>query len=125
MIRQRYMIVEHPRENEMPHADKKFADYVLPIHTMLGTYHWARLDDVHVLVTGQYPVSHHAMIQSHPKTSVLPMVGSGKLLKEHLSSKAEHWKALSSGLSLDDTSTTSDLVEAAEAKFGVLFGSNK
>jgi hypothetical protein len=125
MHRHRYMVVEHPVENEQHDASKKFEEFVLPIHTMLGTYHWMRLDDKHVFVTGNYEVSNHHTLHNHPKVSVLPIVSSGKSLKKHIT-KEPHWNALAFGkLTLSEDATASDAVEAAEAAFGPLFGSEK
>lgn len=119
------MVVEHPSTNEVPHPSKNFEDFILPVHCLLGTYHWARLDDTHVFVTGHYEVSHHAAIHSHPKVSALPSLGSSRQCKHHTSIKAHHWNALASRLALPDDATSSDVADAAESMFGVLFGADK
>lgn len=125
MHRHRYMIVEHPVENEQHHPSKQFHEFVLPIHTMLGTYHWARLDDKHVFVSGNYEISTHHMLHTHPKVSILPIQSSGKSLSRHLSQKDAHWQALSTRLALSHDATTSDAIEAASSVFGTIFDSEK
>jgi hypothetical protein len=122
MRRQRYMIVEHSSEKE---ASKHFNDMVVPIHTMLATYHWARLDDSHVFLTGYYEISMHDRLHQHPKVSVLPSASSAKTLNAHLTTKNNHWQALSRKLSLDSSATTQDAIEAAESMFGAVFSLEK
>lgn len=118
MRRHRYFVVEHAE----PQDKKSFIDLIIPIHTLLGTYHWTRLDAQHILVTGYYEVSNHSALHNHPKVSPLPTVGSSKTLKAHLATKANHWNVLASNLSLTDNSTTADMAEKAEEKYGTMFG---
>jgi hypothetical protein len=122
MRRHRYMVVEHPTAAEGEHH---FNSFVLPIHTMLGTYHWARLDADHVFVTGYYEVSLHDRLAKHPKVSVMPSSSSGKPLKNHLAQKDSHWNALAAKLSIDSSASMTDLIDAAEAAFGAAFGLDK
>lgn len=116
------MIVDHP---VAAHASKKLEAFAIPIHTMLGTYTWARLDDAHVFVTGTYEISMHDRLAKHPSVSVLPSVSSGKTLQSHLKQKDSHWNALAQKLSLDSNASMSDLIDAAEAKFGAAFSLDK
>lgn len=118
MRRHRYMIVEHSVSPD----SRKFEDLILPIHTMLGTYHWAKLDDGHVYVTGHYEISMHDRLARHPKVSVMPHASSNKRLHMHLSERTTHWNALSKKLSLDSSASMSDAIEAAESVFGPVFG---
>jgi len=118
MQRHRYLIVEHSYA-----PSEKFEETMLPVHTLLGTYHWAKLDDQHVFVTAKYALSHHTRIQGHAKVSVLPSMSSGKTLVSHL--KDRHWQALSAKLGLDHTATMTDAVELAEQVFGPVFSPDR
>jgi hypothetical protein len=121
MRRHRYMIVEHPKFGGAP---RTFQEMILPIHGLLGTHHWVRLDDNHVFLSGHYEASHHNSIHFHPQVSVLPILSSGKKLKAHLSEKVNHWNALST-LGLSEDSTMTDLAEVAEETFGPIFAADK
>lgn len=123
MRRHRYMVVEHSEAAAEITKDKQFHEYVLPIHTLLGTYHWQRIDAEHVFVTGYYDSSHHHIIETHPKVSMLPSIGSSKKLHVHL--KAPHYLALSKKLTLEADSTAADVAEAAEVQFGCIFAPDK
>jgi len=121
MKRQRYIVVRYPVSSEKKHRVENgiFKDH-LPIHELLHEYHWERLDDNFVLVTGEYTIGHHHMIMNHPHAHMLPSLGSGKKLYKHGidCGKQEHTKALIDRFKLNETHSIADLLDELEGKMG-------
>ena len=115
MRKQGYMVVEHPIEKD---TAEDFHSMVVHIHHHLGNYNWARLDDKHVLLLGTYSASSHNYLHSLATVTVLPHASSTKpvanILKEH------HYRAVQSGMPIEDHHTMSDLIEHAEVLYGPL-----
>lgn len=126
MVRTRYMIVDHHTSKDQVGIDEKggFVN-ALCIHGCLGTYHWARLSEDHVLVVSDYSLTHHQTLKQHGSVSVLPVVSSGKSLSKHLQAKPQHWESLKKRLPLDESSTMGDAVELFEDHFGPVFSASK
>lgn len=115
MNRQRYMIFEHPKSVATNST-------YLAIHGLLANYHWARLDDTHVLVIGSYSVNRQKHLDAVDKLSILPHLASAKAIHNTVK-KITHWHSLKNALGLEDTShTMTDVVDEIEASYGVVFG---
>ena len=125
MRRHRFMVVDFPKASEVPDIRKPWLSHVLPIHCLLGTYHWVRLDDAHVYVTASYGVATHVELSNHPKVTIMPTVSSGKNIQNHMRANPKHYMALSHALKLDDSHTMEDIIEMAEAKFGAIFSAER
>ena len=129
MRRYRYLIVAYHKDtaDALCVENGLFKNH-LPIHELLHEYHYTRIDDEHVLVNAEYPVSHHHLIDKHPHTLMLPSISSGKALHTHavfvslkgLNNKQKHVQALMSRYKLDPTHTMSDLLEKIEEHEGPL-----
>jgi hypothetical protein len=120
MFRHRLMVVEHPVSRD---KGKSFAEMAIHIHSLLGTYHWARLDENHVLLTGNYPIKHHDKLHNMETVSVMPPMASGRTIKEKL--KDKHYVVLANRLHLAPEHNMSDLIETAEQHYGPLFSPEK
>jgi hypothetical protein len=120
------MIVDHPASQEKLHlsADRKNVLGQLPVHGLLGNYHWARLNAQHVLVTADYSIASHVALAVHPAVSVLPVISSGKTLFKHLNNRKDHLQALID-IGIDDEGTMSDFIEIAESRYGPIFSPEK
>lgn len=122
MLKQRYMIVEYHEHQEAAlgiHENGSLVNH-LPLHSMLGTYHWSRLDAEHVLLLGVYSVSKQPELDAHQAVSVLPHLASTKHLHKGVRKDA-HWQALSKSLGLAAPSTMSDVVDALHTVHGPLY----
>jgi len=120
----RYMVVEHPRENEKLQIDGHKITGQVPIHDMLSEYHWARLNDNYVILMGNYSVGHHANLASHSKVSILPPENSVKKILAHPMQDV-HKDALRMALSLDDEHTMEDVLVKLELLYGAVFAPQK
>jgi hypothetical protein len=125
MVRQRYIVVEHPRETETLHLIDKRLGGVLPVHTLLTQYHWARLDDIHVVVIGGYGLPASNKLSAHPSVTVLPSLNSTRTIHAHCvkCGKLAHFNALAPQLGLTQTSTMGDFVDSIAERYGPVFSS--
>ena len=129
---QRYMIVEYPKQDgDGMHVtpEGKLKNH-LPIHELLGSYHFVRLDDDHVLVNGDFPIGHSVKLDKHPAVLVLPHVASAKSISVHglKFNRTSHANALVRNLSdkgITASSTMSDILDEVSEKFGPVFMPNR
>lgn len=120
MRKSRHMVVEHHvKDEELKIVDGRVTGKQ-PIHDLVGTYHWLRIDDAHIFMVADYSISHHVAIHAHAKVSVLPVVGSSKHLHKHL--KGRHFEALKNRFNLDETHTSEDIIDTIVAIHGPLYG---
>lgn len=116
------MVVEHSTDHDGA-FEKGFYFGVPHIHGMLGNYHYARVDDKHILLIGTYSLQHHNTLHNMDTVSVLPMLSSVKAVKTHGQVKGHHWRALCDGMSLADDSIMEDVLYRAEILYGPVFTS--
>lgn len=124
MKKLRYMVVEHSRDEEELYIENGEVVGQVPIHHLLGAYHWTRLDDQHVLLMGSYSISHHATLANHEKVSVLPVMHSSKYIQNH-EMKEQHKQALRAALRLDDDHTMEHVIEKLETHHSPIFAAHK
>jgi|ERR1700761_1961712 len=124
---QRYMVVEHKHaEADLKLVDGK-VEGKLPIHGYLSNYHWARLDETHVICIGSFPAHHHNDIHNHEKVTVLPHVGSSRMLRQHVvkngksPNKIAHLASLCTALDVDHNGSIDDVIDAVVSKHGPCF----
>jgi hypothetical protein len=121
---QRFAIVTHSsKDAELKLVGGKIIGQ-MPVHDLVGSYHWFRLDDDHIMVMMNYAVSNHALLNSHPKVSLLPHIGSSRTIAQHIqknSNNMVHKDALQIAFNLDDTHTMEDLTEMIVAKQGAIY----
>ena len=115
----RYMIVEHKSRKLGFDEQGRFKNQ-LPIHHLLGPYHWVHLDSNHVLVTGHFAMLHMKHIEARADVSVLPSLYSSKTVSKSVK-KSAHWSALQNKLQASDDHTTIDIAETAAIKLDPLF----
>ena len=124
MVRQRYMILEYHRdtENKLVINNAGTLENHLPIHELLISHHWSRLDDEHVVVLGTYSIGNHKHLENHTRLSILPHLASAKPL--HTAVKHQnHWHSLRQAVRADDIPLTmTDIVDDLEAIHGTVFG---
>jgi hypothetical protein len=94
----------------------------LPIHDLLGSYHWARLDDDYVFVIGSFSVENTLAIADREDTLMLPYNASGKRLLRYGSDSNRQLQiaSLAARFNLTDQDTMSDLLDQVST-FGVVF----
>ena len=128
MRRYRYVVVAYHKDTaEALCLENGFFKNHLPIHELCHEYHYTRIDDEHVLVYAEYPVSHHHMIANHKHALMLPSVSSNKPIHAHAMhlsttgpNKHPHAMALLKRYSLDESHNMSDLLDAVEQHEGPL-----
>lgn len=123
----RYMLVDHPKANEQLGVVDGKVQGKMPVHDLVGTYHWVRLDDDTIFLMADYRVSNHDALHTHPKISVLPSHASSRSVKAHISKMGsrtcvgKHTAVLMTKFALTDDCTMEDLLERIVAKHGALF----
>ena len=119
MRRYRYMVVRHHKDvaAKMTIVNGRFENH-LPIHHLLLSYHWTRMNDEFVLVYGEYAIGHHNALADHEHVLMLPSTGSAKNLLQHGEDKGKkvHAESLIARYkSLHSDSTLSDLLDELES----------
>lgn len=121
-LTQRYMVVEYgaaARSRLGFDASGHFVNH-LPIHHLLHSFHWAVLDDKHVLVTGHFVPHHMKELENRHDVSVLSSLHSTAAMKSTMK-KPEHWAALKQHHGLSENATLGDAIDSFVRKHGHVF----
>ena len=124
-MRQRYLVVTHPRSNEqLAIVDGEIVGQQ-PVHHLVANYRWHRMDEDHIIMVAGCPMHTHSELDTHEKVSALPSLHSSKPIHSHFakmikhSSRDKHLQALTKHLDLDETHTMEDVVDKLVAKHGL------
>lgn len=108
----RFAVIKHAWHSET----------VLPVHQLLGGYHWEAISDTHVLLIGDIHLVNMQSVDNHPAVWLLPSVHSSRPLAEHARERAKYPHFITLGrLGISEHHTTMDLAEIAYEKFGSKF----
>lgn len=123
MSTERYMIVEHKRDEADLYAVGGKVYGRISIHTLLRSYHWHRIDDTHVILLGSYSSRHHNTLATHPRVTLMPHLSSSKQLKKHFDQKGKlhHYHALSKVFAMGENAAMGDFLDHVEEHLGPVF----
>lgn len=108
----RFAVVKHDWKNQRR----------IPIHEMLGQYHWEALDEEHVLLLGALATSKVEYVDSHASVLLLPSIHSRRTIKEHADVRDKMSFFLTLGrIGIHDQHFVVDLAIAAHEAFGHKF----
>jgi hypothetical protein len=119
MKQHRYMVLEHAEADQQLGIDGngKITGRI-PVHHLLQSYHWHRLDGRHVLVYGSHSISHAQLLQQLPIVSLLPHLQSTKKMKDIM--QPAHFAAVQAYFGLADDAIPADLADGVVTRFSPL-----